>query len=107
MTTIGIIEGVEQNLPNEATFLYLCRKRAVLSTKELKEFWNYNHNSRPFVVNFLQVYSFPNRINMKRLIELGVIKDVNSAPRGFEIISDELFNTILKETNTNENFIID
>ena len=107
ITTIGIIEGIEQNIQNEASFLYLCRKRAVLSTKELKEFWNYNLNSRPFVVNFLQVYSFPNRINMMRLIELGIIRDVNSAPRGFEIISNDSFNTILKETNTNENFIID
>lgn len=107
ITTIGIVESVIDNIEDEKTFMGLCRKRTVLDTKGLKEIWSYNKYVRPFVVNFLQVYSFPIRINMKRLIELGVIKDINTAPRGFEKISDDHFKLILKETKTNENFIID
>ena len=44
---------------------------------------------------------------MKRLIELGVIKDIDSAPRGFERLSDDSFSRILKETNTDEHIIVD
>ena len=43
---------------------------------------------------------------MKRLIELGIIKDVESAPRGFEQISDEQFNRIIAETKSDGNIIV-
>lgn len=107
VTTIGIVENVFLEFENEEEFLTKCRKRTVLNNKELKEFWNYSPNRKPFVVTFLQVYSFPLRVNMEQLIQLGVIQDVNSAPRGFEEISDENFEKILKATKTDESFIID
>ena len=44
---------------------------------------------------------------MKRLIELGVIRDVQSAPRGFERIAPDRFQVILKETQTDERIVID
>jgi len=44
---------------------------------------------------------------MKRLIELGILKDVNDAPRGFRPISEDQFKLILKETRSDESFIID
>jgi len=43
---------------------------------------------------------------MKRLIELGIIRNVESAPRGFEKISKEDFEKILRETNTDDNIIV-
>ncbi|GAG70104.1 unnamed protein product, partial [marine sediment metagenome] len=48
----------------------------------------------------------PRRINLKRLIELGVIQDIKSAPRGFEEISDKYFHKIIKETGSNESIIV-
>jgi hypothetical protein len=42
-----------------------------------------------------------------RLIELGVIKDVESAPRGFEILTRDQFDKIISETGSNESIIID
>ncbi len=48
-------------------------------------------NNRPFIVGFLYAYLFPKRPNMKELIDNGIIRDVNSAPRGFEPIREEQF----------------
>lgn len=106
ITTIGIVESVIENIRDSKEFICLCRQRSVFTDQELIEQWNYYPNLRPFIVNFLYTYSFPHRVNMKRLIEIGVIADVNSAPRGFKKISHEQFLDIIKETNTNENIII-
>jgi hypothetical protein len=107
VTTLGIVEQIHTKIDDFKHFARLCRKRSVFSDDALKAEWNYKPSSRPFVVNFLYAYSFPHRVNMKRLIELGVIKDIGSAPRGFERLTDEQFSAIIKETGTNENIIVD
>lgn len=106
VTTLGIVESVHNQIKDYHHFVQLCRKRTVFSDDELEKQWNYNPTFRPFIVNFLYAYSLPVRVNMQRLIEIGVIKDINSAPRGFEKLSDEQFQAILKETKSNENLII-
>jgi len=108
VTTIGVIESVVKNISDADKFIELCRKRSVFSDDELLEHWNYNAHNRPFIVNFLYVYSFPApRLNMAKLIELGVIADVRSAPRGFEPLSDRDFNLILEHSNADKSFIVD
>ncbi len=106
ISTIGIVESIVSDIKDGQQFIDLCRKRSVFSDKELLEHWNYSTNNRPFVVNFLYSYSFPKRINMKRLIEIGVILNVQSAPRGFEPIEPGKFKLILKETQTDESIIV-
>ena len=106
VTTIGIVESVIDGIRSENEFVLKCRKRSVFTDEELKEHWNHKLNNRPFIVKFLYVYSFPKRPNMAKLIELGVIADVNSAPRGFTLISKEQFYKIIKESQSNENIII-
>lgn len=110
ITTIGVVESTIDDLPSEAEFIKQCRKRSVFTDEKLAEYWNYKAPNgkwyRPFIINFLYVYTFPKRINMKSLIDLGVIADVESAPRGFEQITLEQFQTILKASETNESFII-
>lgn len=106
MTTIGIVESVIDGIRDEAEFIRLCRKRSVFSDEELSKQWNHRI-SKPFIVNFLYLYSFPKRLNMKALIELGVIADINSAPRGFEQIDVDQFETIMEESKADESFIID
>lgn len=105
LTTIGIVDNVVSDIKSESDFIRLCRKRSVFDDTELKKHWHYKYN-RPFVVNFLYLYSFPKRPNLKSLIDLGIIRDVSSAPRGFEQITTDKFDRILKVTHTNENFII-
>lgn len=106
VTTIGIVESIITDIRDESDFILKCRKRSVFSDEELKKWWNYNPRLRPFIVNFLYTYSFPKRPNMAKLIELGVIADVASAPRGFESISTEQFNKIIRESQSNESIVV-
>ncbi len=55
----------------------------------------------------MYAYSFPARPNMKELIENHVIRDTESAPRGFERLTLEQFETILKLSKTDTRFIVD
>ncbi|MFH1639529.1 MAG: hypothetical protein ABIB93_04370, partial [Chloroflexota bacterium] len=107
VTTIGIVESVIDSIPNETDFIQLCRKRSVFTTEELSQQWNYNKSSRPFIVNFLYVCSFPKRINLQKLIEIGVINSVNDAPRGFTQISVKNLWDILRECKVDESIVID
>lgn len=111
ISTLGVVESVYDNIKNEIQFIELCRKRSVFDNKELKRHWNYKFPNgkwiAPFIVNFLYIYTFPKRLNLAKLIELGIIADIHSAPRGFERINLEKFNTIIKESNTDESYFID
>jgi len=106
VTTIGVVQEIRYDFKDEDDFIVYCRKSSVFPENQLRDMWRYNPN-QPFVVKFLYVYSFPNRINMKELIDLEVLSGVNDAPRGFKQISKEQFNKILKATNSDESFIID
>lgn len=97
ITTIGIVD----ELFYPATLDELtnaCRKRTALSDKELLNYWNL-YQRKPFVVNFLYAYTLPNPfvLNLKRLIEIGVISGVDNAPRGFKEIGWDSFVKIYKE----------
>ena len=104
VTTIGIVEKVITRINSSDELINLCRKRSVFTDEELVQQWNYSYN-KPFVVDFLYTYSFPHRINLQRLIELGIVADINSAPRGFTKISNQQLMTIIEETKSNENII--
>ncbi|MHB8085742.1 MAG: PIN domain-containing protein [Dehalococcoidia bacterium] len=107
VTTIGVVEGMIDNIPTEADFIRLCRKRSVFTDEQLANHWRFRKTNRPFIVNFLYVYSFPKRINLHKLIEIGVISGVNEAPRGFTPISVENFKDILRECHADESIAVD
>jgi len=107
VTTIGVAEKVIDNIPTAQDFIRLCRKRSVFTDKELSGQWNLYRTIRPFIVNFLYAYSFPKRINLHRLIEIGVIPSVNDAPRGFTPISVENLKDILRECQVDESIAVD
>jgi predicted nucleic acid-binding protein len=106
VTTIGVVDSVFNNVTNVGEFISLCRKRSVFTDSQLKEHWDYNQRNRPFIVNFLYLYSFPKRPNLKALIEMGVIADTSSVPRGFEEITKNQFEKIIEASETDESFII-
>ncbi|MFC1965804.1 PIN domain-containing protein [Chloroflexota bacterium] len=106
VTTIGVAEGIIDNIPTEADFIRLCRKRSVFTDEQLANQWRFRKTSRPFIVNFLYVYSFPKRINLHKLIELGVIPSVNDAPRGFTPISVKNLKDILQECQADESIVV-
>ena len=106
VTTIGEVLEVKTNFQDENDFILYCRKKSVYPEQDLHKMWRYS-TRKPFVVNFLYAYSFPHRINMKELIDLKVLTGINDAPRGFKPITKEQFEIILKETRSDESFIID
>lgn len=106
VTTIGEVQEIKFDFQNEDEFIVYCRKKSVYPEQSLRDMWRYSRK-KPFVVNFLCAYSFPHRINMKELIDLGVLSSVNDAPRGFRPINREQFEAILKETKSDESFIVD
>jgi len=107
VTTLGIVENVYLDIQDEEHFIRLCRKRSVFSDHDLCAQWRRRSSYRPFIVEFLYAYSFPRRPNMASLIDNGVIQDVESAPRGFERITNEQFSTVLRLSETDSRLIID
>lgn len=107
VTTIGIVEDVIERFNDVEDFLKQSRKMSVFPEPELRKMWEYKPHLRPFIVRFLYVYSFPYRLNMKSLIDLGILNSVDDAPRGFRPISVEQFETILINTKSDASFIID
>ena len=106
VSTIGIVTDIKETFSSEEEFIKHCLRGSVFSEKSLKSMWNYRQ-TKPFVVSFLYVYSFPKRINMKRLIELRIFNGINDAPRGFKKIKKEQFQRILQETKSESSFIVD
>ena len=104
-TTIGVVQEVIDNIPDLTTFLAVCRKRSVFTDAELRKHWDFNRHSRPFVVNFLFVYSLPKRPNLKQLDEIGMVKSA-SVPRGFSRITDESFDRMLEVAHADARFIV-
>lgn len=106
VSTIGVVQEVKCDFKDEDDFVLYCRKSSVFPEDQLRTMWQYQQ-TKPFVVRFLYVYSFPHRINMKELIDLKVLEGVNDPPRGFKPITKEQFSTILKATKSDESFIAD
>ncbi len=103
-TTIGVVQSVKKSIASKDEFIQNARKRSVFSDSQLEEQWDYKPSYRPFIVNFLYVYSLPAKLNLKRLLELGII---SKAPRGFERLTDAAFQTLLREANADTSFIVD
>jgi len=106
VSTIGVVQEVKYSFRDEDDFVLYCRKSSVFPEDQLRTMWRYQ-TTKPFVVRFLYVYSFPHRINMKELIDLQVLNGVNDPPRGFKQITKEQFSDILKATKSDESFIVD
>lgn len=102
-TTIGVVQSVRTGIKTLEEFIQLCRKRSVFTDDELALHWNYNPGNHPFVVNFLYVYTFPKRLNLKNLLEIGIIEQ---APRGFELLTDIAFQKLLENSNTDQRFLV-
>jgi len=108
ITTIGIVEEKIENIKDENDFILKCRKRSVFTDVELRKWWNYNTYTRPFIINFLHIYSFQmgERVIRKRLLELGVLTGEKNELRGLKPISKNDFFKIIKEAKIDESFII-
>ena len=106
-TTVGIVESVYNNIKSPEELYNICRKKTFFTQQELLKFWQRYTGNKPFVVEFLYTYSLKKRPNLNRLIELGIISDLFSVPRGFSKISLANLQTILKDSRSDESIIVD
>lgn len=93
-TTIGLVENVVTNIKNENELIEICKKRTVLSEAELKEYWNKYPRNRPFIINFLYAFSFRRRINLKDMLDKGILPNMDSVKTITKIERDSFINLI-------------
>lgn len=110
VTTIGIVNSIY--FPGTLDeFKDVCYRKSIFSNNQLENIWYQKAKNgrwyRPFVIEFLYAYSLPTpKINLSCLIKERIINDINSVPRGFELLSHDKFNKILKISRANESFIV-
>jgi len=103
-TTMGVIENLTFNIKTEDEFIQTCRKRSVFTDAQLRAYWNFSPKNRPFVVNFLYVCSFAKRPTLEQLLNNGII---NTAPRGFEPLTDVAFEKLMEISRADKRLIVD
>lgn len=98
ITTICIVENVQNNFNSFDDFFEACNRRTMISREELEvEWWNKFPKNRPFVINFLYAHSLPTpKPTLDDLNRLGIISDILNMPRGFIKITNEQFNVLIK-----------
>lgn len=102
-TTLGVVQDVITDIPGADRFIQLCRKRSVFTDQELLRYWNYSPANRPFIVNFLYIYSLPVRPTLKQLRESHIIAE---APRGFERLTDEAFLKLMEISSADKRLVV-
>lgn len=111
ITTIGVVDDVIHNFKNENDFILKARKRSVFNDEKLKEWWNYSPKLRPFIINFLHVYSLTTnergKLIRKKLLEMGILSGEENELRGLKKITKEQFKTIIQKAGINESYFID
>lgn len=110
ITTIGIVDEVIDNIKSESEFILKAQKRSIFNNEALKKWWNYNTDIRPFLINFLHVYSLKpqqrSKLIRKNLLDLGILTGEENELRGLKQITKEQLKTIIKEANINESYFI-
>lgn len=102
-TTIGVVQDVIDDIPDQPSFLAACRERRVFTDKELQEHWEWSKTA--VRGEFLVVYSLPKRPTLEKLDGIGFVK-ANNAPRGFMCVTDESFERLPQISNADTRFIV-
>lgn len=98
VSTIGVIDEVKYNFKNKNEFLKCCENRTVFTPEELEYFWQTKQDSL-LVIKFIFVKSLCKRLNLIYLWDQGIVEQ-NCGPRPFDLISDNDFDLILNDSNT-------
>lgn len=103
ITTLGIVEEIICDFNNKQDFLKQCQNRSVFSNNELDGFWTRNgYNLK--VLKFIYVKSLTKRLTLGYLWDKGII-NAPYGPRPFTRISDQAFDQILVDSQTEVKFI--
>lgn len=103
LTTIGIVDQLISRIQSEQELLNTCQNRTVFSEDELSKFWH-NHNYALKILKFIYVKSLTKRLPLSYLWERNIIVPP-SGPRPFTPLSDEQFDQILSDSQTQLQFV--
>lgn len=98
VSTIGVVDEVKYDFKDKNEFLAYCENRTVFTAEELDSFWH-NRRDSLLVIKFIYVKSLRKRLNLIHFWNNGIIPH-NSGPRPFDSISDDAFDSILNDSNT-------
>ena len=98
VSTIGVIDEVKYNFKNKEYFFKCCENRTVFTPEELDSFWRTRRDTL-LVIKFIFVKSLNSRLNLKHFWDNGLIPQ-NSGPRPFDTMTDDDFDSILHDSNT-------
>lgn len=98
VSTIGVIDEVKYNFKDKEDFLKCCENRTVFTPEELDSFWRTRRDTL-LVIKFIFVKSLNSRLNLKHFWDNGLIPQ-NSGPRPFDTMTDDDFDSILHDSNT-------
>lgn len=92
-----------ENIGSEENLLSLCQNRSVFSVDELKEFWR-KHRYNLKILKFIFVKSLSKRLTLGYLWEHNIIA-APGGPRPFTPITDEQFDMIVKDSETEITYV--
>lgn len=97
VTTICIVESVNNNFKDFEDFFNSCNRRTMISKEDLRtKWWDKYPGYKPFVINFLYAHSLPTpKPTLNDLIELKIFKDPMSLPRGFAKLTNKQFDDLI------------
>lgn len=103
LTTVAMVDEIISNISSEGELLNLCQNRSVFSTTELKSFWG-NHKSNLKIIKFIFVKSLEKRLTLGFLWEKGIVVPPGG-PRSFMRLTDEQFDEIMQDAQTEMKYI--
>lgn len=103
ITTIGVVDEIITNIYSEEQLLRLCQNRSVFSKDDLHLFWR-KHPRDIKVLKFIFSKSLNKRLTLEYLWKHDIIQ-APQGPRPFTKITDEQFNMIIHDTETEITFV--
>ena len=98
LTTVCIVDEIKHSFPSKEEFLSDCQNRSVFTKEELESFWH-NHRYDLMVLKFIFVKSFIKRPTLGFLWDNEIVQAPNG-PRPFTRITNDQFETIMRESQT-------
>lgn len=103
VSTVGIVDEIVTNIKSESEMLRLCQNRSVFSTDELKGYLKGYHPNLK-VLKFIYVKSLTKRLTLQYLQEHGIVEP-KTGPRSFMRLTDEQFDDIIHDSQTEIRYI--
>ena len=103
VSTVAIVDEIIEDIGTEEDLLSLCQNRSVFSVDELKVFWR-KHQYNLKIMKFIFVKSLSKRLTLGYLWDHNIIA-APGGPRPFTPITDEQFDMIIKDSETEITYV--